>query len=68
MPNDLGDSTTRLERLLKQIISEKDPDKCDQLGAEIWRVLNERDRASQALFHSKADKGRIKRTSRVHST
>jgi hypothetical protein len=68
MPNDLGDSTARLQRLLEQIISERDPDKCDQLGAEIWRVLNERDRASQSLVHSKADKGRMKRTSRVHST
>jgi hypothetical protein len=68
MPKDLGDSTARLQRLLRRIISEKDPDKCDQLGAEIWRVLNERDRASRALVHPKADKGRMKRTRRVHST
>ena len=68
MPNDLGDSTQRLERLLQRITSEKDPDKCDQLGAEIWRVMNEQDRARQTLVHSKADKGRIKRSSRVHST
>ena len=43
MPDKLEDSTVRLERLLRRVTSEKDLDKCDQLGAEIWRVLSERD-------------------------
>lgn len=44
MADALGDSDARLEQLLRQILSEKDPDKYDELGAEIWRVLHERDR------------------------
>lgn len=53
MPKDLGDSNALLERLLRQIILEREPDKCDQLGAEIWRVLNESDRrfGSKSLTH-----------------
>ena len=44
MTNDFGDSSALLGRLLRQIISEKDPDECDQLGVEIWRLLHKIDR------------------------
>ena len=38
-----GHETARLERLLRQVMTETDPVKCDELAAEIWRVLEERD-------------------------
>jgi hypothetical protein len=44
-----ADSTARLERLLEQIMRETDPIKYDELGAEIWRVLHERDRLKSVL-------------------
>ena len=49
MPDAFADSTARLERLVEQIMKEKDPEKCDELGAEIWRVLDERDCLRSAL-------------------
>ena len=58
MPNDFDDSGARLERLLRQVISEKDPDKCDQPGVEIWRVLNERECIRKTLGDSEAEKGK----------
>jgi hypothetical protein len=33
-----------LERLLQQILTETDPTRYDDLAAEIWRVLDERER------------------------
>jgi hypothetical protein len=39
----LADTTARLERLVEQAMKETDPDKSDELCAEIWRVLRERD-------------------------
>ena len=30
-------------------MKEKDPEKCDELAAEIWRVLKERDRLRSVL-------------------
>jgi hypothetical protein len=44
MPDAFADSTARLEALLARIMKEKDPEKCDELAAEIWRVLEERER------------------------
>jgi len=44
-----ADSTARLERLIEQIMKEKDPDKCDELAAEIWSILLERDHLRSAL-------------------
>jgi len=38
-----SDSTARLERLVRQIMKEEDPLKFDELGEEIWRVLDERE-------------------------
>jgi hypothetical protein len=49
MPDAFADSTARLERLVGQIMKEKDPEKCDELAGEIWRVLKERDRLKSAL-------------------
>jgi len=42
MFDDVANSTAQLERLVKLIMSESDPVKFDELGAEIWRVLDER--------------------------
>jgi hypothetical protein len=39
----LAKSTMLLEQLLRQIMNETDPEKYDELGAEIWRVLRERE-------------------------
>ena len=44
MPDPLMDLNTRLGELLRQIMKETDPEKYDELGAEIWRVLSERER------------------------
>ena len=44
MSDRLAESTARLERLLQQIKKETDPAKYDELAAEIWRVLDERER------------------------
>jgi hypothetical protein len=64
MPNNLDDSTALLRRLLQQMISEKDLARCDQLGSEIWRVLNHRDRIRSSVGYSEADRGPTKRTNR----
>ena len=49
----LADLNTRLEQLLQKVMKETDPVKCDELGAEIWRVLSERERleGQQSLPH-----------------
>ena len=44
MPDPLTDLNTRLGELLRQIMKEADPEKYDELGAEIWRILSERER------------------------
>jgi hypothetical protein len=44
MCENYSDSTTRLKRLVRQIMKEEDPLKFDKLGEEIWRVLDERER------------------------
>jgi len=49
MPDEFADNTAKLERLVAQIVKEKDPDKCDELAAEIWRALGERDRLRSTL-------------------
>lgn len=45
----LADTAARLERLVEQAMKETDPRKCDELGAEIWRVLSERNEVRKAL-------------------
>lgn len=49
MQDPLADSTALLERLIHQIAKETDPEKYDDLAAEIWRVLEERERLRSAL-------------------
>ena len=49
----VADSTEQLERLLKQIMSETDPIKYAKLGAEIWRVLDHRDRLKSVIATQK---------------
>ena len=44
MADSLADLSTRLGQLVQQIMKETDPAKYDDLGAEIWRVLSERER------------------------
>lgn len=45
----LADSTARLERLLERIMRETDPLKYAELGAQIWRVFDERDLLKSVL-------------------
>jgi hypothetical protein len=49
MPDRLAELNMRLGQLLRQIMKESDPAKYDELGAEIWRVLSERERLGGAL-------------------
>ena len=49
MSDSLADTTAYLERLVEQAMKETDPDKGDELCAEIWRVLSERDEIRKAL-------------------
>jgi len=51
----LADTTARLERLVEQAMKETDPDKSDELCAEIWRVLRERDEVRKALHVASRD-------------
>jgi hypothetical protein len=46
MPDPLADLNARLGELLRQIMKETDPEKYDELGAEIWRILSERERVT----------------------
>lgn len=53
----LADLNTRLEQLLQKVMKETDPVKYDELGAEIWRVLCERERLErQKSFPDKTDR------------
>jgi IS4 transposase len=54
MADAFAESTARLESLLRQAIKETDPSKCNDLTAEIWRVLEERDRLKSALAIQKS--------------
>jgi hypothetical protein len=49
MLDPLADTTERLERLVEQATKETDPGKSDELCAEIWRVLHEREEVRKAL-------------------
>jgi hypothetical protein len=43
MSDDLGTSDARLEKLVSQIMKEKDPAEFDELCSELWVVLDERE-------------------------
>jgi len=49
MLDPLADTTARLKRLVELAMKETDPDRTDELCAEIWRVLGERDEVRMAL-------------------
>jgi hypothetical protein len=44
MPDTFVDSRAELERLVRRILTETDPTRYDELAAEFWRVLDERER------------------------
>ncbi len=48
MPDALADSAALIERLLKEIMKEKDRDRRDELAEEIWRVMEERENLKRA--------------------
>ncbi len=43
MSDDLETSDARLEKLVRQIMKEKDPAEFDELCSELWVVLDERE-------------------------
>ena len=47
----LADLNTCVEQLLQKVMKETDPVKYDELGAEIWRVLGERERLEGEQSH-----------------
>jgi hypothetical protein len=55
----LADLTARLEQLLTQIKKETDPMKYDELGSEIWRVLDERERLTKRMLVPEKPSGEI---------
>lgn len=48
MPDALADSAALIERLLKEIMKEKDRDRRDELAEEIWRAMEERENLKRA--------------------
>lgn len=44
MSDNFVNSTAQLERLLRQIMEEKDPVRYDDLCSQLWLVLDERER------------------------
>jgi hypothetical protein len=44
MTDPFEDTTAQLQRLVAEVAKETDSAKCDELCAEIWRVLGERER------------------------
>ena len=51
------DLSPRLEQLLQKLTKETDPEKRDELGAEIWKILRERESLEdqQSLPHKKGE-------------
>jgi len=43
VPESLAQLTARLGQLVSEIMKETDPERYDQLGEEIWKVLGERE-------------------------
>jgi hypothetical protein len=48
MADELAELTKRLEQLVADAQQETEPNKMDEITAEIWRVLAERDRMRPA--------------------
>lgn len=49
MSDAFAESTARLEQLLDRVMEETDPAKFDELSAEIWRLLDERESLRKKL-------------------
>jgi hypothetical protein len=47
----LADLNTCLEQFLQKATKETDPEKRDELGAEIWKILRERERLEDQQSH-----------------
>jgi hypothetical protein len=58
MSDDLGTSDERLEKLVRQIMKEKDPAEFDELCSELWVVLDER----ESLTSTESKVGRTSKT------
>jgi hypothetical protein len=58
MSDDLGTSDERLEKLVRQIMKEKDPAEFDELCSELWVVLDER----ESLTSTESKVGRASKT------
>jgi hypothetical protein len=54
MPENPAALTARLEQLVKQIMQEPDPMKYDQLGSEIWAILDELESLRTHTVHAKS--------------
>jgi|ERR1044071_4309854 hypothetical protein len=61
MSDPFADSTERLRQLLAEIMKQKCPEKCDELAAEIWRVLVERDSLENRLNDSEIAQSEMER-------
>jgi hypothetical protein len=58
MPDCLAELNMRLGQLLPQIMKEADAAKYDELGAETWQALGERERLTSAQFSPEKTKHR----------
>ena len=54
MSDSLARSTALLERLVRQIMKETDPERYDELAEQIWRALSDREGLTEASPPSKA--------------
>ncbi len=61
MSDPFADSTERLRQLLAEIMKQKCPEKCDELAAEIWRVLVESDSLENRLNDSEIAQSEMER-------
>jgi len=60
--DDLTDVTAQLEQLVRVIMHESEPQRFDELGAAIWRVLEARENLTKAASRvAKADQAAIAR-------
>ena len=57
----LTETTLRLQQLVGQIMKETDPIRYDELGAEIWRVLDEREHLREQESHAVEQRWHITR-------
>ncbi len=51
MPDPYAESSARLEKILQQLRMDPHSEKADELIAEVWKILAERERLRQATAH-----------------